>query len=74
MLPTFTVLITENLHFVAGVHAWINVLLLGAAPRFVDTAGQPAPGAGTYVGLGLILAFCLAAAVGVFERRRQGQD
>ena len=68
------VLVTENLHFVAGVHAWINVLLLGAAPRFVDPSGHPAPGAGTYVGLGLILAFCLAAAVAARERRTRLRD
>ena len=68
------VLITENLHFVAGVHAWINVLLLGEAPRFVDDAGRPALPAGTYVGLGLILAFCLAAALGALERRTRAPD
>ena len=30
------VMLSTNLHFVAGVHAWINWLLLGAAPHFVD--------------------------------------
>jgi len=64
------VLVTENLHFAAGVHAWINALLLGAAPRFVDGAGRPAPDSGTYVGLGLIAAFCLAAAT---VARRRGR-
>lgn len=54
------VMLSANLHFVAGLHAWINWLLLGAAPRFVDSAGQPALPAGTYIGVGLVLAFTLA--------------
>jgi membrane protease YdiL (CAAX protease family) len=64
------VLVTENLHFVAAIHAWINTLLLGAAPRFVDASGQPAPAAGTYVGVGLIVAFCTATAIAAYGRRR----
>lgn len=63
------VLVTENVHFVAAIHAWINALLLGAAPRFVDAAGQPAPAAGTYVGVGLIAAFCVAAGWVAWRRR-----
>jgi len=50
---------SSNLHFVGGVHAWINWLLLGAAPCFVDASGQSALPAGTYIGLTLILAFVL---------------
>jgi len=52
-------MLTANLHFVAGIHAWINWLLLGAAPYFVDVDGRPALPAGTYIGLTLILAFVL---------------
>jgi len=51
------VMLSTNLHFAAGVHAWINWLLLGAAPYFVDASGQPALPAGTYISVTLILAF-----------------
>jgi hypothetical protein len=54
------VLVTNNLHFAAGIHAFINWLLLGAAPRFVDASGKPTLPAGTYVGVVLILAFVLS--------------
>jgi len=60
LLLGILVLATDNLHFAAGVHAYINWLLLGAAPRFVDPWGQAALPPGTYVGLTLILAFVLA--------------
>jgi membrane protease YdiL (CAAX protease family) len=56
------VTISTNLHFVGGVHAWINWLLLGAAPYFVDASGRPALPAGTYIALTLILAFLLTYA------------
>jgi membrane protease YdiL (CAAX protease family) len=61
------VMASANLHFAAGVHAWINWLLLGAAPRFVDETGQSALPSGTYIGLTLALAFVLAFAI---QRRR----
>jgi hypothetical protein len=52
-------MVSANLHLAAGVHAWINWLLLGAVPFFVDEGGQPALPAGTYIGLTLILTFGL---------------
>jgi hypothetical protein len=61
------IMVSANLHFGAGVHAWINWLLLGAAPRFVDGSGQPALPAGTYIGLSLILAF---GVLFLYQRRR----
>ncbi len=57
LLLGILVLVTNNLHFAAGVHVYVNWLLLAAAPRFVDWSGQPALPPGTYVGLVLILAF-----------------
>jgi hypothetical protein len=60
-------MVSANIHFGAGIHAWINWLLLGAAPHFVDTEGKPALPAGTYIGLTLILAFVLLY---VYQRRR----
>jgi sterol desaturase/sphingolipid hydroxylase (fatty acid hydroxylase superfamily) len=51
------IMVSANLHFAAGMHAWINWLLLGAAPYFVDAQDQPALPAGTYIGLAMILAF-----------------
>lgn len=58
------VLATDNLAFAAGLHAWVNGLLLGVAPRLADASGQPALPPGTYIGLALILAFLLAFAFG----------
>jgi len=57
------VMISANLHFTAALHAWINWLLLGAAPHFVTAEGKPALPSGTYIGLTLILAFVLAWAL-----------
>jgi hypothetical protein len=61
------VAVSANLHLTAGIHAWINWLLLGAAPHFVNASGEPALPAGTYIGLTLILAFLMAFA---FRRPR----
>jgi membrane protease YdiL (CAAX protease family) len=57
LLLGLLIMVSANLHFGAGVHVWINYLLLGAAPHFVDAAGEPALPSGTYIGLSLILAF-----------------
>jgi len=59
LLLGLLVMISANLHLAAGVHAWINWLLLGGAPHYVDASGEPALPAGTYIGLTLILAFGL---------------
>ena len=61
------VAVSANLYLAAGVHAWINWLLLGAAPHFADASGAPALPAGTYIGVTLILAFIVAFA---FRRHR----
>jgi len=53
-------IVTNNLYYAAGIHAWINWLLLGAAPRFVNQDGGAALPAGPYIGVGLILAFVAA--------------
>lgn len=70
LLLGMLVLITENLLFAAGVHAWINWLLLGVAPHFRDAAGRPVLPAGTYVGLTLALAFVIAFAWARLARKR----
>lgn len=67
LLLGILVLASQNLHLAAGLHAWINALLLGAAPHFIDAAGGPALPAGTYIGVTLILAFVL-----VFVAYRRG--
>jgi membrane protease YdiL (CAAX protease family) len=67
LLLGLLIMVSANLHLAAGIHAWINCLLLGAAPHFVDQTGQPALPAGTYIGLTLIMAFVL---VYVHQRRR----
>ena len=59
LLLGLLVMISANLHLAAGVHAWINWLLLGGAPHYVDASGAPALPAGTYIGLTLILTFGL---------------
>jgi len=63
------VMVSSNLHYAAGVHAWINWLLLGAAPYFVDSLGRAALPAGTYIGVTLILAFLLTYTVRLWNRR-----
>jgi len=59
LLLGLLIMLSANLHFGAAIHAWINWLLLGAAPYFVGASGQAALPAGTYIGLTLILAFGL---------------
>jgi membrane protease YdiL (CAAX protease family) len=54
------VLVTENLHYAAGIHALINWVLLGAVPRLVDGTGRPMPPSGSWIGLILVFAFVLA--------------
>ncbi|MDH3626528.1 MAG: CPBP family intramembrane metalloprotease [Acidobacteriota bacterium] len=61
------VMISANLHFSAGIHAWINWLLLGAAPHFVGSDGQPALPPGAYIAVMLVFAFFVAY---VLRRRR----
>jgi len=60
LLLGLLIMVSRNLHLSAGIHAWINCLLLGAAPHFVDGDGQAALPAGTYIGLAMILAFIWA--------------
>jgi len=67
LLLGLLIMVSANLHLGAGIHAWINWLLLGAAPHFVNASGEPALPAGTYIGLTLILAFGLLY---VHQRRR----
>jgi len=69
LLLGLLVMISASLHFSAGIHAWINWLLLGAAPYFVDPAGQPALPAGTYIGVALILAFVLSFGIQRWQLR-----
>lgn len=61
----------RNLWLPALVHAWINVLLLGAAPVWLDAGARPAPAAGTYVALALAFAF---VAVYVLRRREDAAE
>ncbi len=70
LLLGILVMVTNNLHFAAGLHAYVNWLLLGAAPRFLDSSGQVALPPGTYVGLALVLAFVLS----FFTQRSAGEE
>jgi len=65
------VMLSANLHFSAAIHAWINCLLLGAAPYLVDETGRPALPPGTYIGLVLILAFVITFAMKRWRVRQQ---
>jgi hypothetical protein len=69
LLLGIVVLISSNLHLAAGLHAWINWLLLGAVPRFVDDAGQSLLPPGTYIGISMALAFVLLFLVSARQRR-----
>lgn len=57
-------IVTRNLHYAAGIHAWINWQLLGTAPGLVNEAGEAALPPGAYIGVGLILAFIAAMIMG----------
>lgn len=70
LLLGLLIMVSANLHFGGGIHAWINCLLLGAAPHFADASGAPALPSGTYIGLTLILAFVGAF---LYQRRRQAR-
>jgi membrane protease YdiL (CAAX protease family) len=60
------VLLTDNLWFAAAMHAWINFLLLGAAPQLAFGQAAAALPPGASVSLALIGAFLLAY---VLQRR-----
>ena len=60
------VLVTDNLWFAASLHAWINWLLLGAAPRLAYGPAQADLPPGASVSLTLIAAFLAAF---VLQRR-----
>ena len=57
------VLLTDNLWFAASLHAWINWLLLGAAPQLAYGRSQAALPPGASVSLTLITAFLAAFAM-----------
>jgi membrane protease YdiL (CAAX protease family) len=57
------VLLTENLWLAASLHAWINWLLLGAAPRLAYGPAQAGLPPGASVSLALIAAFLAAFAL-----------
>lgn len=61
------VLLARNLWLAAALHAWINALLLGAAPRLEAGNGSVVFGPGAYVAVALGLAVVVAA---WFARRR----
>lgn len=63
------VMMSWNLHYAAGLHAWVNWLLLGAAPHFVNPAGRPVLPPGIYIGCALLAAFGLAVLVKGLRRR-----
>jgi hypothetical protein len=71
LLLGLLVMVSANLHFAGGIHAWINWLLLGAAPRFVDGTGAPALPPGPYIGLTLILSFVLAYVIQRLRRQHR---
>jgi len=54
------VVLTSNLWFVATLHAWINLLLLGALPRLAYGAQAAALPPGVTISLALIAAFVAA--------------
>lgn len=60
-------IVTHNLHYAAGIHAWINWQLLGTAPGLVNQTGERVLPPGAYIGVGLILAFVAAMALARFR-------
>jgi len=71
LLLGIVVVVGSNLHYAAGLHAWINWLLLGAVPRFLDPAGESLLPPGTYIGISMALGFVvLFLTVGAGSRRK----
>jgi membrane protease YdiL (CAAX protease family) len=70
LLLGMIVLASSNIHLAAGIHAWINWLLLGAAPHLVGGSGEPALAPGAYVGTGLALAFGILFGLAAWRARR----
>lgn len=66
------VLLTENLWISATLHAWINMLLLGVAPRLTVENGLPAFAPAVYVAVALTTTIGLAAWTAA--RRPPGSD
>jgi membrane protease YdiL (CAAX protease family) len=64
------VIVTENLWFAASLHAWINWLLLGAAPRLVYGPSKASLPPGASISLLLIAAFLAAYALQRRSTRR----
>lgn len=71
LLLGMLVLLTGNLYFAAGVHAWINWLLLGAVPHLRGPNDVPWLPSGLYVGLSLAVAFVLALGFEAVRRLRR---
>jgi hypothetical protein len=57
LLLGIVVVVGSNLHYAAGLHAWINWLLLGAVPRYFDASGESLLPPGTYIGISMALGF-----------------
>ncbi len=72
LLLGIIVLVGRNLHYSAGLHAWINWLLLGAVPRFVDPSGVSILPPGTYIGVSMALGFVVLFTAAGRRRREIG--
>ena len=57
LLLGLIVLLSDSLFLAASLHAWINWLLLSAAPRLVGPDGAAAIEPGTYIGVALAMSF-----------------
>lgn len=57
LLLGLIVLLSDSLFLAAALHAWINWLLLSAAPRLVGPDGTPAIEPGTYIGAAMAMSF-----------------
>jgi membrane protease YdiL (CAAX protease family) len=65
------VMVSANLQLAAGIHTWINWLLLGAVPYFTDSAGRSIIPAGLYIGSTLIFAFIAVFILQELRSRRK---
>jgi membrane protease YdiL (CAAX protease family) len=72
LLFGIVVLLTENLWISAAIHAWINGLLLGVAPRVTVDGGAQAFPPALYIAVALTATVVLAAWIAAARARREG--
>ena len=72
LLLGLLVMLSANLPLAAGLHAFINCLLLGATPYLTDGVGNALMPPGPYIGVSLIFAFAITLTLRGVKLRNLG--